>query len=519
MHQETVSPSRSRWQNIGLLLGLILFFALPLFFELAPGKPIVTRMAAVAALMSVWWITDAIPLFATALLPMVLYPLLGIMAGKAAAPIYMNSTIFLFLGGFMIALTMEKWHLHRRIALFIIRLVGGGPSRIVFGFMLAAAFLSMWISNTATAIMMVPIGMAIVYQMEEKFGEPSTHTFSVGLMLGIAYACSVGGVATLVGTPPNLSFARIFAISFPQAPPVTFGLWFLLGIPISAIMLVIVWFLLTKVFFRVPATIIADRNLVAQEYEALGPLSFEEKIVLIVFFSTALLWVFRVKLNLGFLSIPGWSQLLPTAKMLDDGTVAMFMASIMFLIPTRTQGVDSPTIMGPDVIKNLPWDIVLLFGGGFALAQGFQTTGLSTLIGDQFAGLAGMPPITMIVLICVTLTFLTELTSNTATTEMILPILASVSYAMTVNPLLFMIPATVSASCAFMMPVATPPNAIVFGSGRVSIAEMARTGFFINLIGVVVITAIFYFLGTFVFSIDPSVFPDWAKEMLSGVHK
>jgi sodium-dependent dicarboxylate transporter 2/3/5 len=496
-----------------------LFFALPLFFDLAPGKPIVTRMAAVAALMSVWWITDAIPLFATALLPMVLYPLLGIMTGKAAAPIYMNSTIFLFLGGFMIALTMEKWQLHRRIALFIVRLMGGGPSRIVFGFMLAAAFLSMWISNTATAIMMVPIGMAIVYQMEEKFGEPETHTFSVGLMLGIAYACSLGGIATLVGTPPNLSFARIFAISFPQAPPVTFGLWFLLGVPISAIMLVVVWFLLTKVFFRVPANIITDRSLVDQEYEALGPSSFEEKIVLIVFFSTALLWVFRVKLNLGFLSIPGWSQLLPTAKLLDDGTVAMFMASIMFLIPTRTQGVDSATIMGPDVIRNLPWDIVLLFGGGFALAQGFQTTGLSTLIGNQFAGLAGMPPIIMIVLICLTLTFLTELTSNTATTEMILPILASVSYAMTVNPLLFMIPATVSASCAFMMPVATPPNAIVFGSRRVSIAEMARTGFFINLIGVVVITAIFYFVGTFVFSIDPSVFPDWAKEMLGRVHK
>ena len=519
MPEDTFTARRSLGQNIGLFLGLILFFGLPLFFDLDPGKPIVTRMAAVAALMSVWWITDAIPLFATALLPIVLYPLLGIMTGKAAAPIYMNSTIFLFLGGFMIALAMEKWHLHKRIALFIIRLMGGGPSRIVFGFMLAAAFLSMWISNTATAIMMVPIGMAIVYQLEEEFGESNTHKFSAGLMLGIAYACSVGGIATLVGTPPNLSFARIFAISFPQAPPVTFGLWFLLGVPISAVMLVIIWFLLTKVFFRVPPSIIADRSLVAREYEALGPVSFEEKIVLIIFFSTALLWVFRVKLDLGYLSIPGWSQLLPTAKMLDDGTVAMFMASIMFLIPTRTQGVDSSSIMGPDVIRNLPWDIVLLFGGGFALAQGFQTTGLSTLIGNQFAALAGMPPIIMIVLICLTLTFLTELTSNTATTEMVLPILASVSYAMTVNPLLFMIPATVSASCAFMMPVATPPNAIVFGSHRVSIGEMARTGFFINLIGVVVITAIFYFVGTVVFSIDPSVFPDWAKEMLRGAHK
>jgi sodium-dependent dicarboxylate transporter 2/3/5 len=238
MHEEKSESTRSMSQKIGLALGAALFLIIILFFDFDPEKPIVTRMAAVAVLMAVWWITDAIPLFATALLPMLLYPLLGILSGKATAPIYINSTIFLFMGGFMIALTMEKWQLHRRIALFIIRLIGGGPSRIVLGFMAAAAFLSMWISNTATAIMMVPIGLAIVSQMEAKFDEEKTHKFTVSLMLGIAYACSVGGVATLVGTPPNLSFARIFRNYLSKATPIAFGTWFTMGLPLSIVMIV-----------------------------------------------------------------------------------------------------------------------------------------------------------------------------------------------------------------------------------------------------------------------------------------
>ena len=293
MHEEKSEPTRSTAQIIGLILGAVLFFIIILFFDFDPEKPIVTRMAAVAILMAVWWITDAIPLFATALLPIVLYPLLGILGGKATAPIYINSTIFLFMGGFMIALTMEKWQLHRRIALFIIRLVGGGPSRIVLGFMAAAAFLSMWISNTATAIMMVPIGLAIISQMEEKFDEKKTHKFTVALMLGIAYACSLGGVATLVGTPPNLSFARIFQITFPKATPIAFGTWFMMGLPVSIVMIVIVWLVLTKIYFRVPADVTVDRSIVDKEYKELGPMSFEEKSVLVIFFSTAFLWVFR----------------------------------------------------------------------------------------------------------------------------------------------------------------------------------------------------------------------------------
>jgi sodium-dependent dicarboxylate transporter 2/3/5 len=382
--------------------------------------------------------------------------------------------------------------------------------------MVAAAFLSMWISNTATAIMMVPIGMAIVSQMEAKFSPEETHKFTLGLMLGIAYACSVGGMATLVGTPPNLAFVRIFAITFPTAKPIAFGTWFIMGFPLSIVMLGIIWLLLTKFFFRVPSHITVDRTIVEREYEELGAMGFEERSVLVIFFTTAVLWIFRKELNLGFVSIPGWSELIPYPKMIDDGTVALFMALLMFLIPTRSRDAKTPTLMGPDVIKNIPWNIVLLFGGGFAMAQGFQVTGLSALIGAKFAGLAGLHPVVMILVVCFGLTFLTEVTSNTATTQMILPILAALAFDIKMNPLFLMIPATLSASCAFMMPVATPPNAIVFGSGRIKIAEMARVGFVINLIGVVVITAFFYLIATAIFSIDPGVFPDWAQHIGSA---
>jgi sodium-dependent dicarboxylate transporter 2/3/5 len=504
-----MAAQKNQMQRIGLALGPVLFILINLI-DLDPGNPAATRMAAVAALMAVWWITEAIPLFATALLPLVLYPLLGIERGGVTAPIYFNSTIVLFLGGFMIALTMEKWNLHRRIALTIIRAIGGGPSRIVLGFMLAAAFLSMWVSNTATAIMMMPIGLAIIVEMEKDFGEDGTHTFAVGVMLGIAYACSIGGLATLVGTPPNLSLSRIFEITFPDAPPLSFGQWIPMALPISILMLTIAWLLITKVFFRVPEHVTVDQSVVEEQAKALGPVAYEEKAVLVVFGLTAFLWVFRLPIELGFISTPGWSQLLPFGSLVDDGTVAIAMAGLLFLIPTRTPDAPTPTLAGREIIPRLPWNIVLLFGGGFALAYGFQVTGLSILIGNAFAGLAGVPPFVLILMVCLFITFLTELTSNTATAEMILPILASVAVATNVHPLLLMIPATMSASCAFMMPVATPPNAIIFGSDRVRIPEMAKIGLVLNLTGALVITVVFMWLGTAIFGIESGVMPEWA---------
>lgn len=502
--------TRSKAQMAGLVLGPILFF-LVLLFDFVPEKPVVTRMAAVVLLMSVWWITEAIPLAATAILPMILYPLMGILAGKATAPIYFNSTIFLFIGGFMIALTMEKWDLHRRLALLTIRTIGGGPSRIILGFMVASAFLSAWMSNTATTIMMLPIGLSIILKLEEEFGEKDTHRFALCLMLGIAYAASMGGMATLVGTPPNLVLQRTFQLTFPEAPPISFGIWMIMAVPLAMCMVLVIWVVLTKLVYRPAEHLRVDPKIVNDEYKALGPMSYEEKVVAMVFFLTALLWVFRKNLVLGFMTIPGWSNLLPTAQLIDDGTVAIFMASLLFFFPTHSPKAQTATLMDVTVFKNLPWDIVILFGGGFALAKGFQVTGLADFIGSKLQILAGFSPVAMIGIICTSLTFLTELTSNTATTQMILPILASIAVAMKTNPLLLMIPAALASSCAFMMPVATPPNAIVFGSGRIKIGEMVKAGLLINLVGIVVITALFLLVGTAVFSIKIGVMPVWAK--------
>ena len=500
---------RTPLQKTGLILAPILFFIV-MFLNLDPSNPLVTRMAAVAALMAVLWVTEAVPLATTALLPVILFPLLGIMKGKAAAGVYFNSTIFLFMGGFLIALAMEKWNLHKRIALFTVKTIGGGPSRLVFGFMVASAFLSMWISNTATAVMMLPIAMSIILKMEEQFSTKDTHHFSLCLLLGIAYAASMGGAATLVGTPPNLVLVRTFEQTFPTAAPISFGVWMMMALPLAIVMLFIIWFLLTRVFFRVPAHVSVDYSIVEKEYRNLGPLSVEERRVLVIFFLTAILWIFRKDLNLGFAVVPGWAGLLPFPKLIDDGSVAITMAAILFFLPTKSKGADTATILDASVFSKLPWGIILLFGGGFALAKGFQASGLSVFIGSKLGILEGANNIFMISGICTTLTFLTELTSNTATTQMILPILSSIAVAMKTNPLMLLIPATLSASCAFMMPVATPPNAIIFGSGRVKIYEMVKAGILINFIGVFVITSVFLVVGTFVFSIDPNVIPDWA---------
>lgn len=497
---------------IGLYAGPVLFGVILFTMDLKPGDPVVTRMAAVAVWMAVWWITEAVPLAATALLPIVLFPVLGIMTGAETAPIYTNNIIFLFVGGFMIALAMEKWNLHKRIALWIIRVIGGGPSRLVLSFMLASALLSMWISNTATAIMMLAIGMAIVSETEGAFGRERTRPLSVGIMLGIAYGCSIGGISTLVGTPPNMVFVGIFGNDFPEAPAIGFGRWMLMAVPLSAIMFMAAWYLLTRVFFRTPPDLKLGSEVVDREYRALGRIRFAEVVVLIVFGMTALLWVFRKDLNVGVFVIPGWGTLLPYPDSIDDGTVAITMALLLFLIPSRARGAgESRSVLSLQVFWEIPWHLVLLFGGGFALAEGFAEAGLSAVIGEKCAGLEGTSPVVMIAGVSATLTFLTELTSNVATTQMILPILASISRAMQLNPLLLMIPATLSASFAFMMPVATPPNAIVFASGRVRVLDMVKVGLALNLVGILVTTAVFYILGTAIFGIDPGFAPEWVS--------
>ncbi len=506
--------SRPWGPRIGFWLGVAAFFGLLFFVEPDPARPAVGSMAAIAVLMAIWWITDAIPLAATALLPLVLFPLLGVLSGAETAPVYVNSVVFLFIGGFMIALAMEQWGLHQRIAWWIIRRIGGGPSRLVLSFMVASAFLSMWISNTATAIMMLAIALAIIGEQERLLGAETMRRHSTALLLGVAYGASIGGLATLVGTPPNLAFVRIMQITFPAAPPVSFGQWMLFGLPLSVLLLLIVWLLLTRVFYRTPEAVRLGDDAISEAAATLGPMSFAERAVLGVFATTAMLWLFRADLSLGGLTVPGWTRLLPdhVGAMMDDGVVAVAMALLLFLIPSGVgASAGGPRrLLDHDVFGRIPWAVVLLFGGGFALAEGFQASGLSAVIVEQCAGLEGAPPVMLVGAAAGGLTFLTELTSNTATTQLMLPVLGATAESMQIHPLLLMIPATISASLAFMMPVATPPNAIIFGSGRVRIAEMAKVGFVINLIGVVCVTVLFMTLGRVVFEIDDLTPPAWA---------
>ena len=481
-------------KRIGLFIGLIAAVLVFIFADLGPENYNARLTASIAALMSVWWIFEAIPLAATALIPLVLFPILGIVNAKQTSQAYMNSTIFLFMGGFIIAIAMEKWNLHKRIALNLISLFGSNPSRIIMGFMVASAFISMWISNTATAVMLLPIGLAILYKLEDQFGAERIRNFSISLLLGIAYACSIGGIATFIGTPPNLVFRKIYAITFPARPEISFGQWMSFGVPIMLILLVAAWAILVKLVYRIDKNLSIDPRVIKQEKDKLGKITYEEKNVLIVFVITALLWIFRTKLDLGFLQIPGWSGLFSKPEFIDDGTVAITMSLILFLLPVKNKKDDEIAILDFSTIRKVPWDIILLFGGGFALADGFVSTGLSDIIGRQFTVLNNFPIFILIIGVSITITFLTELTSNTATAQIILPILAALSIELKIDPLILMIPATMSASMAFMMPVATPPNAIVFSSQRLRVFDMAKAGLLLNLIGAVVITLFVYFI-------------------------
>lgn len=501
-----------RWKDrAGLWGGLVLFFGILAGPEFDAGNPAVRRTAAVAALMAVWWMTEALPLAATALLPVILFPLLGVSSAKDVAGAYINTTIFLFLGGFLIALAMERWHLHKRIALRIILLFGERPAMITLGFMIAAAFISMWISNTATAVMMLPIALAVVSRAEETLEDAAAQRFARGLLIGVAWACSIGGVATLVGTPPNMILVRTFEMGFPDAPPLTFLQWMLFGVPFSAGALFLAWLTLTQIFFRTPRAegrAGVDRTAIQNEYEALGSWSYEEKLAALVFLATALLWVFRAPLDLGFVHFPGWAGWLPFGDHIDDGVTAVAMALLLFVLPARSQ--PGTTLLDESVFRNVPWSIILLFGGGFALAQGFEEGGLSRWIVGGLNLAQDANVWTMVALIAVGMTFLTELTSNTASTQMTLPVLAAVATAQQIHPLLLMIPATLSASMAFMLPVATPPNAIVFSSERLRIRDMALAGLLLNLLCSAWTVFIVWFAAKFVLGLDADVWPAWA---------
>ncbi len=473
-------------------------------------------------LMAAWWVTLAVPIAATSLLPLVLFPVLGVGTSSETAAAYANNNIFLFLGGFILALGIQRWGLHRRIALQIVRLIGSNPSRMVLGFMVATAFLSMWISNTATALMMLPIALAVISSMREVGGGQRLGGFAPALLLGVAYSASLGGLATPIGTPPNISFLRILEILYPEAPPISFGRWLVSFLPLVVIFLPLAWLVLTRVAHRpLRRSIAAGAQVIRAELDRLGPLAGAERRMLWIFAATAVLWTTRGDLDLGRLHVPGWAGLVErwlgspfAASNLHDSTVAVAMAVLTFILAgDPDEAGRRRALMDWETAKKLPWGILLLFGGGFALAGAFKTSGLSRFLGDSFAGqVSGLPPLLLVASSCFLLTFMTEVTSNTATTEVMLPVLAGTAAGLGVHPLLLMIPATLSASCAFMLPIATPPNAIVFGSGELEMRQMVRAGVLLNLLGILLISLFFYFAGSALLGVDLGTVPAWATD-------
>ncbi|TCS93176.1 SLC13 family permease [Hazenella coriacea] len=487
-------PSFKPHQKIGLFLGPLLFILI-YFFGSFPGMSEQAQaVLACTVWIATWWITEAIPIPATSLLPIILFPLTGALKVKEATASYGDPTIFLFMGGFMIALTLERWNLHKRIALNVISWVGTKTDRIVLGSMIATGFLSMWISNTATAVMMVPIGLAIIYQLAETMKNngnvditPGNFPFGKSLMLGIAYSASIGGLGTLIGTPPNAIFAAQVSKLFNVE--ISFASWMMFGVPLVVVLLTLTWLYLVKVAFPMKSVEIpGGREVIKKELQSLGGFSTEEKMVATIFALTALAWITR-----DFL-------LEDLIKGIDDTLIAIIAALVLFILPAPNHR--GTRLLDWDTAKNIPWGILLLFGGGLAIAAGFKESGLAKWIGEQLTSLEGIPYLLLLVVVVALVIFLTEITSNTATATMMFPIMASFAAALSVHPYGFMVGAGIAASCAFMLPVATPPNAVVFGSGYIKIGDMVKAGFWLNIISILVIVAAIYFILPMAWGID-----------------
>lgn len=496
-----------------VLTGLVLFALLALMPAPEGMGAEAQRMLAVAALMAVWWIGEGAPLAVTALLPLVLFPALGILSSKDVAPNYANHLVFLFLGGFMVALAMEKWNFHKRLALTIISALGDSVNHIVLGFMVATAFISMWISNTATTMMMFPVAMAVARQIAAQATlngkrDASTekdilHGLGAVLMLAIAYSASIGGIGTLIGTAPNIVFAGFYKKLFPDNLEITFLRWMILAFPILLVFLPLAWIYLCRFVSPIPLSQIKfgreNPQIIQDELRGLGRMSRAEKYIAVAFCASAALWISREPIPLGSVTIPGWSGLFPHKEFLQDATVAMTAGILLMIVPLDFK--NGATLDGKEeyfaldwetVESGVPWGILLLFGGGFALAAGIEKTGLDHWIGLRLSSIAHLPLWLVMLIVCLGVTFLTDFTSNTATATMMMPIMGAMAIGTQINPLFLMVPAALASSFAFMLPAGTPPNAIVFGSGWLTIPQMAKAGLALNVIGSLLVTGLIY---------------------------
>jgi len=479
-------------KNIGLFLGPILFILVRLVIEVEGLSDEANAILASTLWIATWWITEAIPIAVTSLLPIILFPLSGGLSISETSSSFGHRYIFLYLGGFILALAIEKWNLHRRIALNIISLIGTNVRKIILGFMVATSFLSMWISNTATAVMMLPIGIAIVKQMSnlKSTDKKENIIFGKSLMLSIAFSASIGGIATLIGTPPNLVFAGIIQEIYNVE--ISFLKWFIFGLPISILLIIISWLYLTRIAFNFKQKEFKEGEIeIKNELNKLGKISYEEKVVLSVFILTGMAWISRSFLLNIF--IPS----------LDDTIIALICGVSLFLLKTKNKNGFKERIMNWEDAVKLPWGVLLLFGGGLAIAEGFQSSGLANWIADNLTKLNGFSLIIILMVVIAAVNFLTEITSNLATIAMLLPILAPTAIILDVHPFILMVAATLSASCAFMLPVATPPNAVVFGSNYLKISDMVRVGILMNLISIIIILIMVYYILPIVWNFNP----------------
>ncbi len=498
----TMGSSYQRRQYVREKLGTWIGPGLFVLFMLIPApeglKSAAWQTAGIGLWMAVWWMSEAVPIPITSLLPLILFPLLDIAPIREAAAPYANPLIYLFMGGFMLAVGMEKTGLHKRIALSLLRKVGTRPDAIIGGFMLSGALLSMWVTNTATTMMMLPIGLSIVALAKGQLDHDSFPNLGPALMLGIAYACTIGGLGTLIGTVPNALVAGFMQETY--GIEIGFVQWMGVGVPLIVVGLPMTWWLLTRVLFDLGRERIAGMDaLIEDQFAEMGKPTADERSVFWIFGIVVLLWLTRPLLTEW---VPG----------LSDTVIALAGALALFLVPSSTPGPtwESRFLITWADAKTLPWGILVLFGGGLSLAASISQTGLAAWLGTSISGISGWPVLLIILTVTLLVIFLTELTSNTATTAAFLPVMASVALGIGQNPFLLTIPATLAASAAFMLPVATPPNAIVYGSNLLTIPQMARTGIWMNLLFTVLMTGMVYFLVQWVFGVEPGVLPTWA---------
>ena len=477
-----------------MVFGPALFTLVLLFYHPEGLSDKANAVLACTLWIAVWWIFESIPIAVTSLLPIILFPLTDVMNVAETTTSFGHRYIFLYIGGFILAIAIEKWNLHKRIALNIINIIGTNVKSIILGFMVATAFMSMWITNTATTVMMLPVGMAIISQLKDNPNTIANENtiFGKSLMLAIAYSASIGGIATLIGTPPNLVFAGI--VQEQYGVEITFSKWIMVGLPVSTVLLFICWRYLTQYAFKFKQKEFpGGKEEIKKQLVALGKITFEEKRILIIFLATAVAWITRsVFINRFFPAV-------------DDTIIALIAGVVLFIIPAAKEKKRA-LIKWKEAIK-LPWGILLLFGGGLALAEGFKISGLAAWIGGQMTLLEGASLIILLLLLTALVNFLTEITSNLATTAMLLPVLAPLALAIDIHPFVLMVSATIAASCAFMLPVATPPNAVVFGSGYLKIIDMVRAGVWMNIFSIILLVLFVYYFLPYLWNIDPFTFP------------